>query len=161
MAAGGYAIGLTGNILEARWIMSQGFTAIAYAQANISYDISRLAMTTGHLGLLGLFLKSGTFPWLRSSMAAVGRMALTNYLTHSLVALIIFVFLGYWGVLERHQLYYIVFSIWAVQIVISPIWLKHFHFGPVEWLWRYLTYGKPPLFRKEAPAPVAAPLPAG
>lgn len=160
MAAGGYAIGLTGNILEARWIMSQGFTAIAYAQANISYDISRLAMTTGHLGLLGLFLKSGILPWLRQSMAAVGRMALTNYLTHSVVALIIFVFLGYWGALERHQLYYIVFSVWAVQLVISPIWLTRYHFGPVEWLWRYLTYGKAPPFRKEAPVPAAEPLPA-
>ena len=82
-------------------------------------------------------------------MAAVGRMALTNYLTHSVVALIIFVFLGSWGALERHQLYYIVFSVWAVQLVISPIWLKHFHFGPVEWLWRYLTYGKAPPFRKD------------
>ena len=78
-------------------------------------------------------------------------MALTNYLTHSVVALIIFVFLGYWGALERHQLYYIVFAIWAVQLVISPIWLRHFHFGPVEWLWRYLTYGKAPPFRKARP----------
>jgi uncharacterized protein len=160
MAAGGYAIGLTGNIIEARWIMGQGFTAIAYAQANISYDISRLAMTTGHLGLLGLFLKSGILPWLRQSMAAVGRMALTNYLTHSVVALIIFVFLGFWGALERHQLYYIVFSVWAVQIILSPIWLKHYHFGPVEWLWRYLTYGKAPPFRKEAAISGPVPVPA-
>ncbi len=161
MAAGGYAIGLTGNILEARWIMGNGFSAIAYAQANISYDISRLAMTTGHLGMLGLFLKSGILPWLRQGMAAVGRMALTNYLTHSVVALVIFVFLGLWGALERHQLYYVVFSVWAAQLVISPIWLKHFHFGPVEWLWRYLTYGKPPPFRKDAVAASPAPLPIG
>ena len=161
MAASGYAIGLTGNILEARWIMDNGFSAIAYAQANISYDISRLAMTTGHLGMLGLFLKSGILPWLRQGMAAVGRMALTNYLIHSVVALVIFVFLGLWGALERHQLYYIVFSVWAAQLVISPIWLKHFHFGPVEWLWRYLTYGKAPPFRKDAVAARPAPLPIG
>ena len=92
-------------------------------------------------------------------MAAVGRMALTNYLTHSLVALIIFVLLGYWGQLARHELYYIVFAVWAVQIVLSPIWLKHFHFGPVEWLWRYLTYGQAPPFRKEqvVSGPVAVP----
>ena len=93
-------------------------------------------------------------------MAAVGRMALTNYLTHSVVALIIFVLLGYWGAFERHQLYYIVFSVWAMQIVISPIWLRHFHFGPVEWLWRYLTYGTPPPFRKDAPGVSAQPVPA-
>ena len=161
MMLGGYAVGMPLNIYEANWLMSHGFSGIARHQADITYDFARLAQTIGHLGLLGLFLKSGTFTWFRRSMAAVGRMALTNYLSHSVVALIIFVLLGYWGALERHQLYYIVFSIWAVQIVISPLWLKHFHFGPVEWLWRYLTYGKPPQFRREAPASGAQPLPAG
>lgn len=151
MLGGGYAVGLTGNILEARWIMDHGFTALAYTQASISYDLSRLAMTMGHLGALMLFLKSGMLPFVRRSMAAVGRMALTNYLTHSLVALIIFVLLGLWGAFERHQLYYIVFAIWAVQFVVSPIWLNNFHFGPVEWLWRYLTYGSKPPFRKNVP----------
>ena len=152
MVGGGYAIGLTGNILEARWIMDQGFTALAYAQASISYDVSRLATTMGHLGLLMLFLQSGLLPFVRRSMAAVGRMALTNYLAHSVVALVIFVLLGWWGMLERHQLYYIVFAIWAVQFVVSPIWLRHFHFGPVEWLWRYLTYGAKPEFAKARPS---------
>ncbi len=159
MMAGGYAIGFPLNIYEANWIMSHGFTGLAYHQANITYDFARLAQTTGHLGLLGLFLRSGALSWFRQSMAAVGRMALTNYLTHSLVALIIFVLLGYWGQLARHELYYVVFAVWAVQIVLSPIWLKHFHFGPVEWLWRYLTYGQAPPFRKEqiVSGPVAVP----
>ena len=157
MTVGGYAVGLTGNIAEARWIMSNDFSMLGYQQAAISYDISRLAMTTGHLGLLMLFLRFGILPWLRRSMAAVGRMALTNYLTHSLVALLLFVLLGMWGALERHQLYYIVFAVWAVQLAISPIWLKHYQFGPAEWLWRYLTYGKKPPFRREAP-PAAPPV---
>ena len=160
MMAGGYAIGLPLNIYEANWLMNHGFSGLARHQANITYDFARLAQTVGHIGLLGLFLKSGMLASFRRSMAAVGRMALTNYLSHSLVALIIFVLLGYWGKLERHQLYFIVFSIWAVQLVISPIWLKHFHFGPVEWLWRYLTYGKRPQFRKETPPSFGAPLPA-
>ncbi len=160
MMGGGYAIGLTGNILEARWIMDHGFTALAYAQASISYDVSRVAMTMGHLGLLMLFLRSGILPFVRRSMAAVGRMALTNYLTHSVVALVIFVFLGWWGAMQRHQLYYVVFAVWAVQFALSPIWLRHFHFGPVEWLWRYLTYGKKPAFAKKPPPRRAEPLPA-
>jgi uncharacterized protein len=160
MMVGGYAIGMPLNLYEANWLMTHGFSGLARHQADITYDFARLAQTTGHIGLLGLFLRSGILPWFRRSMAAVGRMALTNYLTHSLVALIIFVLLGYWGKLERHQLYYIVFSVWAVQIVVSPIWLRHFHFGPVEWLWRYLTYGKPPPFRREVPLPAAQPVPA-
>jgi uncharacterized protein len=161
MMAGGYAIGFLLNIYEANWLLSHDFSGLARHQANITYDFARLAQTIGHLGLLGLFLKSGIFAGFRRSMAAVGRMALTNYLSHSVVALIIFVLLGYWGALERHQLYYIVFSIWAVQFVISPVWLNHFHFGPVEWLWRYLTYGKQPPFRKRAVSFDAPPLPAG
>ena len=160
MMAGGYVIGLPLNLYEANWLMSHGFSGLARHQADITYDLARLSQTIGHLGLLGLFLKSGMLPFVRRSMAAVGRMALTNYLTHSLVALIIFVLLGYWGALERHQLYFIVFSVWAVQFVVSPIWLKHFHFGPVEWLWRYLTYGRRPPFRKAVSAPRTEPLPA-
>lgn len=163
MAGGGYAIGLPMNIYEANLIMGSGFSSLGYAQGLITYDFSRLAMTVGHLGLLCLFLRSGVLSWLRQSMAAVGRMALTNYLTHSVVALIIFILLGYWGAFERYQLYYIVFAIWLVQLIVSPIWLKHFHFGPVEWLWRYLTYLKKPPFRKSSPgAPIGAePAPAG
>ena len=163
MMIGGYAIGLPLNIYEANWIMNHGFTALAYDQARITYDFSRLAMTTGHLGLLMLFLRSGMFGWFRRSMAAVGQMALTNYLSHSVMALVVFVLLGYWGALQRHQLYYIVFAVWAFQIVVSPIWLKHFQFGPAEWLWRYLTYGKAPPFRRgkgEPPAFDAVPVPA-
>ena len=160
MMVGGYAIGFPLNLYEANWIMSHGFSGLAYRQANITYDLARLAQTAGHLGLLCLFLRSGIFSWFRQAMAAVGRMALTNYLTHSVVALIIFVLLGYWGELQRHQLYYIVFSIWAVQLLLSPIWLKHFHFGPIEWLWRYLTYGKAPPFRRDATSAAIRAVPA-
>ena len=157
MAGAGYAIGLPMNIYEADLIMGNAFSSLGYAEGLITYDFSRLALTTGHLGLLCLFLRSGVLSWLRHAMAAVGRMALTNYLTHSVVALIIFVFLGYWGALERHQLYYIVLAIWVAQLIVSPLWLQNFHFGPVEWLWRYLTYLQAPPFRKGRPdAPLGA-----
>ena len=155
MVALGYGIGVTVNVVETRWIIDHQFSALAFAQANVSYDLGRLAMTVGHLGALLLFVRSGAFGWLRRSMAAVGRMAVTNYLTHSLVCGIIFIGMGYYGQLERHQLYFVVFAIWAVQLVASPIWLRHFRFGPVEWLWRYLTYLKRPPMRHTA-VPVTA-----
>jgi uncharacterized protein len=87
-------------------------------------------------------------PWLRRSVAAVGQMALTNYLTHSLVCLILFTGFGLYGQLARHQLYYIVLTICTVQLVISPIWLRHYRFGPAEWLWRSLTYMRKQPFRR-------------
>ena len=148
MMIAGYAIGLTVNILETRWIVSHQFSPVAFAEANVTYDLGRLAMTMGHLGALLLFVRSGLLGWLRAAFAAVGRMAVTNYLTHSAVCLTLFVLLGWYGQLERHQLYYVVFAIWAFQLVFSPLWLRVFRFGPVEWLWRWLTYLKrPPLLR--------------
>lgn len=152
----GYGVGLTVNVMETRWILDHQFSAISFAQANISYDLGRLAMTVGHLGGLLLFVRSGALGWLRGAFAAVGQMAVTNYLTHSLVCLILFTGLGWFGQLERHQLYYVVFAIWAAQLVISPIWLRHFRFGPVEWLWRSLTYAKRQPMRREAEAAATA-----
>ena len=144
------AIGLAVNMLETRWIIDHQFSALSFAEAHVSYDLGRLAMTIGHLGALLLFVRSGALGWLRRAFAAVGRMAVTNYLTHSVVCGILFIGLGWYGQLERHQLYYVVFAIWAAQLVISPLWLRHFRFGPVEWLWRSLTYMKR---AADAPAP--------
>ena len=140
MLIGGYAIGLTVNMLETRWVIDHQFSALSFAQADISYDLGRLTMAIGHLGALLLFVRSGALSWLRRAFAAVGQMAVTNYLTHSVVCGIFFTGLGYYGMLERYQLYYVVFAIWAAQLIVSPLWLKHYRFGPVEWLWRSLTY---------------------
>lgn len=83
-------------------------------------------------------------------LAAVGRMALTNYLMHSVICAILFTGLGLGlvGQFDRFELYGIVIMIWLLQLVLSPIWLKHYRFGPAEWLWRALTYGAwPPMKR--------------
>lgn len=140
MLLAGYGIGITVNIFETRWIMDHQFSAVSFAQAHISYDLGRLAMTVGHLGALLLFVRSGALAWLRRAFAAVGQMAVTNYLAHSVVCGLLFIGLGWYNRLERHELYYVVFAIWAAQLVISLLWLKRFRFGPVEWLWRTLTY---------------------
>jgi uncharacterized protein len=142
MLVGGYAIGLTVNIAETRWIIDHQFSAISFAQSNISYDLGRLTTAIGHLGALLLFVRSGALGWLRRAFAAVGQMAVTNYLTHSVVCGLFFSGFGFFGALQRYQLYYVVFTIWVVQLIVSPLWLRHFRFGPVEWLWRSLTYLK-------------------
>lgn len=156
LAVIGYGVGLTVNVLETRWVIDNSFSLLAMSQSQITYDLGRLPMTAGHLGLLLLIARSGLFPLFQHALASVGRMAFTNYLTHSLVCAIFFVGLGYFGQLERHQLYYVVFAIWAVQLVISPLWLNRYRMGPLEWLWRGLTYGElPPLRRQEAAGTVA------
>lgn len=148
----GYGIGLTVNIIETRWIMVHKFSAVSFAQAHVSYDLGRLAMTVGHLGALLLFVRSGSLSWLRRAFAAVGQMAMTNYLTHSVVCGFLFIGLRWYNTLERHELYYVVAAIWAAQLALSPLWLRHFRFGPVEWLWRSLTYWRLQPMRRTAAA---------
>ena len=74
--------------------------------------------------------------------AAVGRMALTNYLMQTVLCTFIFYGhgLGQFGMLERWQQLLLVVAIWVLQLVVSPFWLRYFRFGPAEWLWRSLTY---------------------
>tara|TARA_Y100001934_G_C12064557_1_gene637032 strand:+ start:37 stop:360 length:324 start_codon:yes stop_codon:yes gene_type:complete len=103
-------------------------------------------MALGYIGLIIVLMKIDKFSSLRFRLACVGKMALTNYLMHSVIALFIFSGAGFGllGKLTWSQLYLIVPLIWALQLYISPLWLKYFNFGPVEWLWRLLTYLKIP-----------------
>ena len=159
MLVAGYGIGLTVNYLETRWILEHRFSALSFAQSNISYDLGRLAMTIGHLGALLLIVRWNVLPWIRRAFAAVGQMAVTNYFMQSVICGIVFIGFRQFNQLARHELYYVVFAIWALQLVMSPIWLRYFRFGPVEWLWRYLTYLKrPPFLREQALTASAAAL---
>jgi uncharacterized protein len=94
--------------------------------------------------------KSGVLCPVRRALASVGRMALTNYLTQSLIGAFIFCGwgLGYFGEFSRSGLVPIVLGVWALQLIISPLWLSRFRFGPMEWLWRSLTYWKPAAMRR-------------
>jgi uncharacterized protein len=108
----------------------------------------------GHVGVLMLIYQAGRLTWLTSRLAAVGRMALTNYLTHSIVCTTLFYGYGFGaaGHVNRTGLAAIVLVIWIVTLLVSPIWLEHFRFGPAEWLWRSLTYWKlQPMVRKAEP----------
>lgn len=163
MVAIGYGVGLPVNYFEVRHLLGANFDVLARMNVEVSYDLGRLAMTTGHLGLLMLFCNSGMLAWLQRRLAAVGQMALSNYVSHSIICALLFdgFGLGWYGQLQRHELYYIVLAIWCMQLVVSPIWLTHFRFGPVEWLWRTLTYGRWQPMRHATPgvdgAPIVAP----
>ncbi|TXE17226.1 DUF418 domain-containing protein [Psychroflexus gondwanensis] len=143
----GYAIGLSVNYYETTLITKSNFDPLKIYEASQTYSIGRLFITLGHIGLFMLFIKSGILGFLQRGLAAVGRMALSNYLMHSIITSIVFLGFGLYGQLERYELYYVVFGIWIFQLITSPIWLKHFQFGPFEWLWRSLTYGKKQAFR--------------
>ena len=152
MALIGYAVGLSINYYELRLVLDSQFSFLGFSQATITYYWGRLFTAMGHVGLILIFCKLPILTWLKSSIAAVGKMALTNYLMHSVICMFVFTGVGFglFGQLERHQLYYVVFSIWIFQLIVSPIWLTYFRFGPAEWLWRTLTYLKKQPMRRRA-----------
>jgi uncharacterized protein len=110
-------------------------------------------MAVGWIGLVMLVCKYGKLKWLTQPISAVGRMALTNYLMHSVICSLIFYGhgLGMVGRIDRVGQLGIAVAIWIAQLIYSPLWLRRYRFGPVEWLWRTLTYGKPqPMHAKKA-----------
>ncbi len=98
----------------------------------------------GHVSLVMIIVKSGAMTWLTRRLAAMGRMALTNYLMQSILMGLLFygIGLGLFGRINRFGLIWIVIGTWLLQLIISPLWQKYYRFGPVEWLWRTLTYFK-------------------
>ena len=155
LALGGYAIGLAVNALETSAVLRSGFDVITLQWTLLaSYQLGRVPMTLGHLGLLLWIWKCGALPTLMRWLAATGRMALTNYLAQSVICMLLFtgVGLGWYGRLARHELYYVVAAIWALQLLWSPWWLRRFQYGPAEWLWRSLTYQRTQPLRRTSQA---------
>ena len=150
MALVGYSIGLTINYFEASYVISNQFEILPQSFSMMTYNVGRVPTTMGHIAIIMLFIKSGILPFLQRSIAAVGQMAFSNYITQTLICNTLFLGFGFglYGMLERYELYYIVFSVWIFQLIISPIWLRYFYFGPLEWGWRSLTYWKRQPFRK-------------
>jgi uncharacterized protein len=92
----------------------------------------------------GLWLLFARSPALMAVLAPVGRMALSNYLMHSVVGVIVFYGLGFglFGTLSLTGAVVSATVLFAVQVVVSRWWLERARFGPAEWLWRMFTYGR-------------------
>ncbi len=121
------------------------------------YDLTRITGALGNAAVLLLLMRAGVFKWLLARIAAVGQMALSNYILTSIVMRTLFVW-GSWhwfGYVEYYKLYYAVAGMWLLNLIFSTVWLRYFRFGPLEWCWRSLTYWKrqPMLLRDETPSP--------
>ncbi|QYR52376.1 DUF418 domain-containing protein [Lysobacter soyae] len=111
-------------------------------------------MTLGYIAMIVLLFQQASARKYLAWMAPAGRMALTNYLMQSLVCA--FVFYGWglqqWG-MPRHQQILFVAVLWLAQLALSALWLQRFKYGPMEWLWRWMTYGQAPAMRQVALTP--------
>jgi uncharacterized protein len=102
------------------------------------------ALCFAYAAAITLLLRGGRWRAILRPMAAPGRMALSNYLFQSLVCTTIFYSYGFglYGSVARALGVALAIGIYAAQLALSVWWLKYFRFGPAEWLWRTLTYGK-------------------
>ncbi len=89
-----------------------------------------------------LLCRSRPIGRLGAALAATGRMALSNYLLQTLVFVLVFNgwAMAQWGTWTITEQAAMVAGVWLVQVVISSLWLQRFRFGPMEWLWRSLSY---------------------
>lgn len=140
------AVGLWVTGVESREKLIIGFAQPRSSGAlQIGFEFLTLPITLGYASLAILLLKLDLFRKLLNPLARLGQMAFTNYLTQSIIMTTIFWSgrgLGLFGELDRVQLWMCVIAIWVLQLIWSPLWLARFKMGPLEWLWRRLSYGK-------------------
>jgi uncharacterized protein len=123
-------------------VKSGGFTYYGTLAAFVAWaPLPRLAMVLGLAALMVVYAPLAT-GWLGERVRAAGRAAFTNYLGTSVVMMVVFHGwgLGLFGELNRPQLYIVVVLAWVLMLAWSKPWLDGFHYGPLEWLWRCLTY---------------------
>ena len=141
----GYGVGLPLAVLSAVTLEGQQFDPLYVARyGGIPNYFGSILVAFGHIGAVMLVVKSGAFEAAVERFAAVGRTALSNYLAHSVVMTSLFYGygMGLYGEVPRFEQQGFVVALIGLQLLLSPWWLKHFRFGPAEWLWRSLTYGQ-------------------
>ena len=106
------------------------------------HEVGSVAMMLGYVGLWAVVVGRGWSPWLTGAIASTGRMALTNYLLQTVVATFLMYWwgLGWFGDVTRVQQIMLVLLVYPVQVVASALWMRVFAIGPMEWLWRSLSY---------------------
>ncbi len=141
----GYGIGLPLTIYSAADLYAHDFRAIyVFQSGSIPNYFGSILVGLGHIALVMLLIKGGIVQNLLQRFAAVGRMALSNYLLHSVILTTVFYGygLGLYGSISRFGQMSFVVAVVGLQLFLSPWWLARYRFGPVEWLWRSLTYWK-------------------
>lgn len=149
----GVVVGALLSVPAALWVRHGGFeffhTLFVF---NGLLGFVALPMMLGYAALLTVWAPRAAHGWLGARLAAAGRMAFSNYIGTSLVMVAIFHGwgLGLFGQLHRIELLAFVVLDWVLMLAWSKWWLDRFEYGPLEWLWRCLTYWRWFPLRKRA-----------
>jgi uncharacterized protein len=118
------------------WVLEQSLAALAVPALTLTYAAG-FALVWGHSRIL-------------RALAPVGQTALTTYVSQTLICITLFygIGLGFGGRIGLAGGAALSLLIFALQVLVSTLWLRHFRYGPLEWLWRRGTYGVPIAFRR-------------
>ncbi len=156
LTTGQYALVALGGLLVGQtlaWLSMPSYEAaiINYTKfissgtlplADLLQPIERLVSAVGWAALVILLYRANVATLLLRGVSAVGQLALTNFFLQSVLCGLFFYGYGmsYMGSVRVPYLYLLVAELWLLQLVFSVIWLRYFRLGPVEWLWKSLTY---------------------
>jgi uncharacterized protein len=142
----GLGFGIPLNVAATTLIVHPAVRGVDILQivANGLYMLGQYVLCAGYLGTIVTLVNSARWHRLVLWMAPLGRMALTNYLMHSLILSTLFYGYGFgqFGRISRGPQMLLVVAIIALQLSASRWWLRRFQYGPMEWVWRCLTYGQ-------------------
>ncbi len=140
----GVIIGTVLSVPVALWAKAQDLSYYSTLAAFLGIgQLPRLFAIVGLAALLTV-AATGSRNWLGQRICAAGRAAFTNYLGTSIAMMLLFHGWagGLFGYLTRAELYVVTVIAWIVMLLWSKPWLDRYRFGPFEWLWRCLTYGR-------------------
>lgn len=137
------------------WVSAKGYTGEVALIGAIPNSLGALPAVLGYIAIITLCVRYLPDGW-RHRLYALGRMALTNYLTQTLLGLLVFTHLLNTEDITRTTVVLFVLFIWALQLWWSSLWLARYTQGPMEWLWRCATHRRAlPLLRHPSPSEVA------
>jgi len=146
LARVGLAVGIPLNVASILIIQhpAAGISGILQGVGQMLFYIAQYLLSAGYLGLVVCALNKQKWQKFFSTFSPMGQMALTNYLMHSVI--LTSIFYGYaggqYGEISRAPQMLIVIAIIVAQVIFSKWWLNRYRFGPMEWIWRSLTYNK-------------------
>lgn len=156
-------IGLVLNLFGAyeNAVVPDGTFTFGLAVSSMVHFLGAHILAAGYIAGLALIFLNVNLRRFVVPFAAVGRMALTDYLMQSVLCTLFFYHYttGLFGRVGPAMALIPTVALYSAQVVFSNWWLRHYRFGPMEWLWRGLTYGKFPSMRKGEAEPVIDALP--
>ena len=131
-------VGISLSGLGLVWTYLNDFSTAAIIQGNLANTIGTIPIAFGYIGLL-MWWNERAKSLLINRVQALGKTALSNYIGQTVVCLTLAIIIPQaW--LSRSIVFLLIIVIWWLQLFVSEQWLKHYKFGPMEYLWRCLTY---------------------